>query len=121
MTGSRQFFSSNESGHSAARGSKLEEAAITGGIDEFPEHPQALTNLGLALYELQEYEESRVITNRLPVFLPVILFLEKIAHSRSAWATEQASPPCSAECISKIELSRRLLRTGMDAPLSRRI
>ena len=61
MTGSQTVFQqAMNQGHSAAWDQNWEEAAnyYRQALDEFPEHPQALTNLGLALYELQEYEES---------------------------------------------------------------
>ncbi len=47
-------------GHSAAWDQMWDRAAglYRQALEEFPEHPQALTNLGLALIELGEYEEA---------------------------------------------------------------
>jgi tetratricopeptide (TPR) repeat protein len=47
-------------GHSAAWDQLWERAALyyRQALEEFPDHPKALTSLGLALYELQNYEES---------------------------------------------------------------
>jgi tetratricopeptide (TPR) repeat protein len=45
-------------GHSAAWDQNWDRAAVfyRQALEEFPEHPQALTNLGLALIELQDFE-----------------------------------------------------------------
>lgn len=47
-------------GHSAAWDQMWDRAAsfYRQALEEFPDHPQALTNLGLALIELQEFEEA---------------------------------------------------------------
>ncbi len=47
-------------GHSAAWDQMWDRAAsfYRQALEEFPEHPQALTNLGLALIELREYEQA---------------------------------------------------------------
>ena len=46
-------------GHSAAWDQQWEKAAAAyrKALDEIPGHPKALTSLGLALFELQDYEE----------------------------------------------------------------
>lgn len=61
MTRSEEAFQeAMEQGHSAAWDQAWEKAAIhyRRAVKEFPEHPMALTSLGLALFELQKYEES---------------------------------------------------------------
>ncbi len=61
MTGRQDVFQQAlNQGHSAAWDQMWDRAAIfyRQALEEFPDHPQALTNLGLALYELQRYEES---------------------------------------------------------------
>ena len=47
-------------GHSAAWDQQWDKAAAAyrKALDEIPGHPKALTSLGLALYELQDYPES---------------------------------------------------------------
>jgi len=61
MSGSEELFQKAMSqGHSAAWDQSWERAAgfYRQALEEFPEHPQAITSLGLALFELQDYEES---------------------------------------------------------------
>lgn len=61
MTGRQDLFQqAMNQGHSAAWDQLWDRAAdyYRQALDEFPDHPQALTSLGLALYELQDYEES---------------------------------------------------------------
>ena len=41
-----------------AKGFGFEESLQKQLLDEFPNHPQALTNLGLALYEMMDYREA---------------------------------------------------------------
>jgi tetratricopeptide (TPR) repeat protein len=59
-------------GHSAAWDQMWDQAArfYRQALQEFPDHPQALTSLGLALYEQQEYEESLRIYQRAARLLP---------------------------------------------------
>jgi len=61
MTGRQEIFQhAMNQGHSAAWDQMWNRAAgfYRQALDEFPDHPQALSSLGLALYELQDYEES---------------------------------------------------------------
>ncbi|HSO27345.1 MAG TPA: tetratricopeptide repeat protein, partial [Anaerolineales bacterium] len=67
MTGRQEIFQqAMNQGHSAAW-DQLWERAIgfyRQALDEFPNHPQALVNLGLALYESQNYQEALRIYQR---------------------------------------------------------
>ena len=47
-------------GHSAAWDQQWDKAAAAyrKALEEIPDHPKALTSLGLALFELQHYDES---------------------------------------------------------------
>ena len=61
MTGQRdRFQQAMEQGHSAAWDQSWDQAAeyYRQALEESPDHPQALNHLGLAYYELQQYEES---------------------------------------------------------------
>jgi tetratricopeptide (TPR) repeat protein len=61
MTGRKDIFEkAMKDGHSAAWDQSWEKAAefYRRALEEFPEHPSALSNLGLALFELQEQDES---------------------------------------------------------------
>jgi len=61
MTGNQDFFQqAMNQGHSAAWDQNWERAAVLyqQALDEFPNHPKALTSLGLALLELKRYEEA---------------------------------------------------------------
>ncbi len=61
MAGREDIFQKAMStGHSAAWDRQWDKAAISyrKALEEFPEHPKALSSLGLALFELQRYEES---------------------------------------------------------------
>lgn len=59
MAGRENIFNKamNE-GHSAAWDQKWDQAATAyqNALEEFPDHPKALTSLGLALFELQRYK-----------------------------------------------------------------
>jgi len=63
MTGRQDIFQNamNE-GHSAAWDQNWERAAIfySQAVEEFPTHTGALVNLGLALYELQKFEDALI-------------------------------------------------------------
>jgi len=63
MTGRQEVFQNamNE-GHSAAWDQNWERAAAfySQAVEEFPDHPGALANLGLALYELQKFEDALI-------------------------------------------------------------
>ncbi|MDP3184995.1 MAG: tetratricopeptide repeat protein [Anaerolineales bacterium] len=54
------FQNAMNEGHSAAWDQKWDQAAAAyqKALDEFPENPKALTSLGLALYQLGQYEEA---------------------------------------------------------------
>ena len=61
MSGRQDLFQqAMNQGHSAAWDQMWDRAAnfYRQALEEFPDHPQALTNLGLALYEMQSYEEA---------------------------------------------------------------
>ena len=61
MAGSQDVFQqAMNQGHSAAWDQLWDRAAAhyRQALEEIPDHPQALTSLGLALIELQEYEEA---------------------------------------------------------------
>lgn len=61
MTGREDVFQQTmNQGHTAAWDQDWEKAAsyYRKALEESPDHPQALTNLGLSLFELQEYEEA---------------------------------------------------------------
>ena len=61
MAGSNEVFQEAMSkGHSAAWDQQWAQAALAyqQALDEIPDSPKALTSLGLALFELQRYEES---------------------------------------------------------------
>lgn len=63
MTSNQQTFSNAMNrGHTAAWEQKWEEAAgyYRQALQEFPNHPQALNSLGLALFELHHYDEALV-------------------------------------------------------------
>ena len=60
MTGRNEAFQqAMNKGHSAAWDQDWERAAdfYRQALEEDPDNPQAFINLGLALFELQEYEE----------------------------------------------------------------
>ncbi len=61
MSGRQDIFQKAMSqGHSAAWDQQWEKAveAYQRALNEFPDHPQALTSLGLALFQLQRYDEA---------------------------------------------------------------
>ena len=59
-------------GHSAAWDQQWDQAAAAykDALKEFPNHPKALTSLGLALFELQRYEESLKIYQKAALAAP---------------------------------------------------
>jgi tetratricopeptide (TPR) repeat protein len=64
MAGREDIFQQAMSkGHSAAWDQKWDNAAAAyqQALEEFPDHPKALSNLGLALFELQRYDESLLV------------------------------------------------------------
>ncbi len=61
MAGNKEAFQKAiNQGHSAAWDQDWEQAAnlYSTALEEFPDHPQALSSLGLALFELQDYESA---------------------------------------------------------------
>ena len=61
MSGNQERFQqAMNQGHSAAWDQLWDRAAVCyrQALDEFPNNPQALANLGLALFELQQYDEA---------------------------------------------------------------
>lgn len=59
-------------GHSAAWDQEWEQAAryYRAALEEFPDHPAALSNLGLALFELQDFEEALQVYKRVALINP---------------------------------------------------
>ena len=66
------FQNAMNEGHSAAWDQKWAQAieAYQKALAEFPENPKALTNLGLALYQVGRYEESLETYKRAAQFSP---------------------------------------------------
>ena len=61
MAGNKELFQkAMNQGHSAAWDQLWDRAAAfyRQALEEIPNHPKALVSMGLALYELQQYEES---------------------------------------------------------------
>jgi tetratricopeptide (TPR) repeat protein len=61
MSGSREIFQqAMNKGHSAAWDQDWEQASVfyQQALDEIPDNPQALASMGLALFELHQYEEA---------------------------------------------------------------
>ncbi len=84
MPGNEEVFQQamNE-GHSAAWDQQWDKAAeaYRRALEEFPDHPKALSNLGLALYQLQRYEEALDAYRRMAQVAPEDpLPVEKIAQ-----------------------------------------
>ena len=83
MTGRQDIFQqAMNQGHSAAWDQAWERAAsyYRQALGEFPDHPQALTSLGLALIELQEFDEALICYQRAAKALPQDpLPMEKVA------------------------------------------
>ncbi|MGD9091433.1 MAG: tetratricopeptide repeat protein [Anaerolineales bacterium] len=84
MAGKKEIFQQAMSqGHSAAWDQNWDQASgfYRHALDEFPDHPGALTSLGLALFELEEYEESLKCYVKATEISPSDPFpYEKIAH-----------------------------------------
>ncbi len=83
MAGNRELYQQamNE-GHSAAWDQNWELAAqhYRRALEEFPDDPQALSNLGLALFELQQFNEALSIYQRLAALQPE----DPLAHEKMA-------------------------------------
>lgn len=84
MTGRQDLFQkAMNQGHSAAWDQLWERAATyySQALREFPDHPQALANLGLSLYEQQEYEEALLCYQKAARAAPEEpVYLEKVAQ-----------------------------------------
>lgn len=84
MTGNKdEFQRAMNQGHSAAWDQMWDRAAefYKHALEEFPEHTRALTSLGLALYELQDFDQALVIYQRAAEISPNDpLPIEKIAQ-----------------------------------------
>lgn len=73
MTGQEELFQkAMNSGHSAAWDQLWDKAAASyrAALTEIPDHPKALSSLGLALYQLQEFDEALQIYCRLSEISP---------------------------------------------------
>ncbi len=84
MTGREDLFQqAMNQGHSAAWDQEWDRAAkfYRTAVDEFPDDPKALTSLGLALYELKEYQEALSFYLKALKLSPEDPYLmERIAH-----------------------------------------
>ncbi|HEX7976545.1 MAG TPA: tetratricopeptide repeat protein [Anaerolineales bacterium] len=84
MTGRQDLFQqAMNQGHSAAWDQMWERASVyyRQALEEFPDHPQALSNLGLALYQMQQYDESLRVYQRAARAIPNDpLPIEKVAE-----------------------------------------
>lgn len=84
MTGRQDLFQqAMNQGHSAAWDQMWERASVyyRQALEEFPDHPQALSNLGLALYQMQQYDESLRVYQRAARAVPNDpLPIEKVAE-----------------------------------------
>ena len=84
MTGREDLFKqAMNQGHSAAWDQEWDRAVkfYRTALDEFPDNPKALTSLGLALYELKEYQEALTFYLKARKLSPEDPYLmERIAH-----------------------------------------
>src|SRR3990172_10176380 len=66
------FIKAMNMGHSAAWDQQWDQAAAAyrNARDEIPDHPKALTSLGLALFELQRYEEALKVYKKAALAAP---------------------------------------------------
>ena len=73
MTGNQDAFQKAMNlGHSAAWDQLWDQAAVfyRHALEEFPDHPTALTNLGLALFELKDYDNALPVYQRAAAVAP---------------------------------------------------
>ncbi len=78
-----RFQKAMNQGHSAAWDQMWDQAAsfYRQALEEFPDHPKALASLGLALFELQQYDEALAVYRRVVILSPQDpLGLEKVAQ-----------------------------------------
>jgi len=84
MTGNQDLFSkAMNQGHTAAWDQTWNRAAsfYRQALEEFPENPKALTSLGLALFESQQYDEAMVCYRKAATLLPTDpMPFEKVAR-----------------------------------------
>lgn len=68
----KRFDEAMNKGHSAAWDQEWEQAAryYRVALEEYPDHPAALSNLGLALYELQDFDEALQVYKRVALINP---------------------------------------------------
>lgn len=110
MSGNEQSFQKamNE-GHSAAWDGLWDRAAVfyRRALEEFPDHPKALTSLGLALYELEQYDESLKIYSRAALIsINDPLPLEKMAQLSEKLANMEGLTTASLRAA-ELYLNRR--------------
>lgn len=73
MAGNQTLFEeAMNKGHSAAWDQEWEQAAryYRMAVEEFPDHAAALSNLGLALFELQDFDEALQVYKRVALINP---------------------------------------------------
>lgn len=84
MAGDQSVFEQAMSDGNSAAWEQQWQAAVTSyraALQEFPDHPEALANLGLALFELKEDEDALEVYQRVVVLDPTNpIPQEKIAH-----------------------------------------
>jgi tetratricopeptide (TPR) repeat protein len=84
MAGNEELFQkAMNQGHSAAWDGMWDQASFfyRQALEQFPDHPKALTNLGLALLELQQFEDALACYRRAAVVAPDDpLPVEKVAQ-----------------------------------------
>ncbi len=84
MAGNEELFQkAMNQGHSAAWDGMWDQASFfyRQALEQFPDHPKALTNLGLALVELQQFEDALTCYRRAAVIAPDDpLPVEKVAQ-----------------------------------------
>ena len=96
-------------GHSAAWDQMWEKAAASyrAALVEFPDHPKALSSLGLALYQLQQYDEAlKVYTHVVEVSPDDPISVERIAQL-SEWLGNLKGAVAAAMQAAEIYLKNR--------------
>lgn len=88
MPGREDLFQKHmNDGHSAAWDQQWEKAAASyrAALEEFPDHPKALNNLGLALHQLSRFEEALQVYQRVAQVAPD----DAVAQERIAQLSER--------------------------------
>ena len=83
-------------GHSAAWDQQWDKAAAAypKALEEFPDHPKALSSLGMALFELQRFDESLQVYQKAAQAAPTDpLPLEKVGQLSERLGTYPGSHP----------------------------